>query len=617
MGNSLKLMKLGLRLGVMVWLGTLTGLGQVAAPPPTLDREVEGKARRLLQPPATVAAPVPAAAAAADQPVGTTDLEQVDFLFGVVILKDRSLLKVEGVPRGKPVQVPESDRLLNSQKFKEIILRHCQKPINSRLMAELQREIIQFYHTEGHMLVDVLYEEQDVSSGMLQVMVLEAKLKQIRMQDKNGHPYTNGFSDPLLLKKSLFQKEGQPVLTRDVYADLDWLNRNPFRKVQPLFEPGGGFAESDLLLRIDDRRPFEVSLGYDNTGSEETGEDRLSAGFTWGKAFGLQDHLFSYQFTASPDFEGLRAHVASYTMPLPWRHVLRVFGSYVDVTGDLQSGKLEGTSYQASLRYDVPLPALGQIRHEFSAGLDFKHSDNSLIFGVSQPVNTPTEIFQTVFGYTAGLADGWGQSALAAQLVYSPGGVTDLNTDPNFDASHRFSTANYFYGRFTAERETRLWRLLESVPDESGKFLRWNLRGLFQLADGNLLASEQLGLGGYATVRGYDERQVSIDQGWLISNELKSPALTPAKWMGLSKVEDRLEFLFFWDYAVGGNKELITVGSGEPDNYTLSSVGPGVRYAIGRHLTFRFDYGFPLTQTGIDPTRKDEPRAHFGLNLSY
>ena len=606
-------MKMGLRLGIAVWLGALTASAQVAAPPPTLDREVEGKARQSLQPPPKVSAP----AAAAIQPAESEDPLTVDFLYGVVILKDRSLMKVEGVPRGKPVQVPESDRLLNSDDFKELILRHCQKPMNSRLMSELQRDIIQYYHSHGHMLVDVLYEPQDVSSGMLQVMVLEAKLKQIKMQDKDGRPYTNGFSSPLLLKKSLFQKEGQPVLTRDLYADLDWLNRNPFRKVQPLFEPGGGFAESDLLLRIDDRRPFEVSAGYDNTGSEETSRDRIFAGFNWGNVFGMHDHLFSYQFTASPDFEGLRAHVASYTMPLPWRHALRVFGSYVDVMGDLSAGTLEGTSYQASLRYDVPLPALWRVRHEFTAGLDFKSSDNNLIFGVSQAVNTPTEIFQMVFGYTAGLADSWGQSAIAAQFVYSPGGVTEKNADSYFDASHKFATADYVYGRFTAERETRLWQVMESAPDESGQFLRWNLRGLFQLADGNLLASEQLGLGGYATVRGYDERQISIDEGWLISNELKTPALTPAKWLGLSKVKDRLEFLFFWDYAVGGNKELITIGSGEPDHYTLSSVGPGVRYSIGRHLTFRFDYGFPLAQTRIDPTRKDEPRAHIGVNISY
>ena len=613
MSNSLKPMKLGSRLGIAVCLGTLTALAQVAAPPPTLDREVEGKARQSLQVPPKVSAPT----AAEIQPDDSEDSSKVDFLYGVVILKDRSLMKVEGVPRGKPVQVPESDRLLNSEKFKELLLRHCQKPMNSRLMSELQRDIIQYYHSHGHMLVDVLYEPQDVSSGMLQVMVLEGKLKQIKMQNKDGRPYTNGYSNPLLLKKSLFQKEGQPVLSRDLYADLDWLNRNPFRKVQPLFEPGGGFAESDLLLRIDDRRPFEVSAGYENTGSRETSEDRIFAGFTWGNVLGLHDHLFSYQFTASPDFEGLRAHVASYTMPLPWRHALRVFGSYVDVMGDLSSGALEGSSYQASLRYDVPLPALWRIRHEFSAGLDFKSSDNNLIFGVSQPVNTPTEIFQMVFGYTAGLADSWGQSAIAAQFVYSPGGVTEKNSDSFFDASHKFASANYLYGRFTAERETRLWRMMESAADESGQFLRWNLRGLFQLADGNLLASEQLGLGGYATVRGYNERQISIDEGWMISNELKSPALTPAKWLGLSKVKDRLEFLCFWDYAVGGNKELITVGSGEPDHYTLSSVGPGVRYSVGRYLTFRFDYGFPLTQTRIDPTRKDEPRAHFGVSLSY
>ncbi|HXI53231.1 MAG TPA: POTRA domain-containing protein, partial [Candidatus Saccharimonadales bacterium] len=304
-------MKQGLRLGLALWLGTLTAFGQQAPVRPTLDREVEGKAQKALQPPPKVQAPGTEAAA---QPAEAEDELKVDFLYGVVVLTDRALLKVEGVPRGKPVQVPESDPLLNSKEFKELILRHCQKPMSTRLMNQLLHEIIQFYHAHGHMLVDVLYEPQDISNGMLQITVLEGKLKQIKLQDKEGRPYTNGLSNPAVLRNSLHLKEDQPVLRRDVYADLDWLNRNPFRKVQPVFEPGGGFAQSDLLLRIEERRPIEFLAGYENTGSEVTGENRIFAGITWGKAFGIQDHIFNYQFTASPDFEGLRAHVASYTM---------------------------------------------------------------------------------------------------------------------------------------------------------------------------------------------------------------------------------------------------------------------------------------------------------------
>lgn len=603
---------------VILWVVLLSRLlvgAQATVPPPTLDREIEGKARQSLKPPPKLAVPEPDPTAV--EPAETEDDLKLDFLFGVVVLTNRNQLKLEGVPRGKPVQVPEGDPLLNSEGFKEVILRHCQKPMSTALMSRLSRDIIRFYHAQGHMLVDVLYEPQDISNGMLQLTILEGKLTEIKMQDKAGRPYTNGYTDVALLKKQLRQREGAPVLNKHLDPDLDWLNRNPFRSVRPYFEPGGRFAESQLLLRVDDRRPFDVSLGYENTGSRETSEDRISAGFSWGKFLGFQDHLFGYQFTASPDFRGLRAHVATYTILLPWHHTLRVFGTYLDVTGEFPSGRLEGTSYQGSFRYDVPLPSFLGVRHEFSIGADFKRSDNDLIFNGRVPDNTPTDVFQGVVGYSAGHSDRWGQTAVAAQFLYSPGGVTERNRNSFYNASHRFAEANYSYARVTAERETRLWTLGEAGPDQTAQVFRWNLRGVVQRADGNLLASEQLGLGGYASVRGYDERVVSFDQGWLISNEIKTPALSPAKWVGWGEARDRLEFLFFWDYATGGNKKLVTIGRGERTHTTLSSVGPGCRYTVDRYLAVRFDYGFPLSQTHVDPAREDEPRFHLGVNLSY
>src|SRR5262249_14490879 len=159
-------------------LGALLASGQQAPVSPTLDREVEGKARQALQPAPKVQAPGGAAA----EPADAADDLKLDFLYGVGVLTNRAQVKLEGGPRGKPLQVPESDPLLNSDAFKELILSYCQKPMSTRRMTQLLHDIIRFYHTHGHMLVDVLYEPQDISNGMLQVTVLEGKLKQIRIQ---------------------------------------------------------------------------------------------------------------------------------------------------------------------------------------------------------------------------------------------------------------------------------------------------------------------------------------------------------------------------------------------------------------------------------------------------
>ena len=49
------------------------------------------------------------------------------------------------------------------------------------------------------------------------------------------------------------------------------------------------------------------------------------------------------------------------------------------------------------------------------------------------------------------------------------------------------------------------------------------LLALGQYSPSKLVATELFTIGGYNTVRGYDENIVSGDQGWLVVNELRTP----------------------------------------------------------------------------------------------
>ena len=96
---------------------------------------------------------------------------------------------------------------------------------------------------------------------------------------------------------------------------------------------------------------------------------------------------------------------------------------------------------------------------------------------------------------------------------------------------------NYVYGQLTLNRVTRL-------PLD----FTWTVRGLLQESDANLLPSEQFGLGGYDTVRGYDEREVNGDNGFLLSTEVATPPVSLLKILGIQSVKDQLQFLGFVDY---------------------------------------------------------------------
>ena len=570
--------------------------------------------RRGATPPKDRRAPVfdesvpPPAADAPSPPPPTAqpaDFRQVPMIRGIVIINSLKEFNPDGVPLRSGLTVTNNP-LLETAQFERLTSRFMSQPMNEAKMRELQREIILYYRQHDRPLVDVLYPEQDVSNGMLQIILIEGRLKDLKVQDKQGKPYTNGWSGVKFVQDSIQLRTNDVIAESKILEDLDWLNRNPFRKVEAVYVPDRrDYGYTTVLLRVDEHRPWSVDVGYEDSGTRITSEDRITVGATWGKAFGLMDNQFRYAFTFDPSLELLRVHSASYYLPLPWRHGLRFSGYYLDVKGDVDKNvSLTGSAYQTSGRYEVPLTAIGKYQHEVSLGLDFKKSENNLFFGALSAANTPTEIFQIAGGYTSVLPDPWGRTSFSAQGYYSPGGVTDLNSDKAFELVHQGASATYIYGRINLER-------LFQLPGD----FSWIVRGIAQISDGNLLPSEQLGLGGYATARGYDERESNGDEGFFISNELRTPALSLLPFFTKKTVlEERLQLLGFWDYGETQNVEL---NPGESRHVWFSSVGAGLRYKFTQHLALRFDYGWQLIRSDAHFKNEPDSRGHIGVVATY
>jgi len=135
-----------------------------------------------------------------------------------------------------------------------------------------------------------------------------------------------------------------------------------------------------------------------------------------------------------------------------------------------------------------------------------------------------------------------------------------------------------------------------------------------QYSSTNLLASEQLGFGGYGSVRGYPERILRGDNGVVFNLELFSPEYHPAssyfKWGWLNN--DTLRFLVFFDYAHGEpHEESVTDPLDDPSD--LMSVGVGLRYELDDALRWRLDYGFRLEDLPAAADNSASGGVNFGL----
>lgn len=528
------------------------------------------------------------AAAEAEQPVGE--------LKGLILLKSQdAVLKEDDPTLAVSGLVVKDIEILKTPEFEKRMQPFFGKQIDQNLLKDIQTAVQTYYRRKGFPIVDPVFPPQAVARGVLQLVVVESKLGKIIFEG------TNQWTKTEYLRKNLRLKEGEAIDESVLTSDLNWLNRNKFRSVDALYKPGEKPLESDLVIRTSDRFPLGGSLSIDNTGNRLTGESRLSAGVDWGKAFGFHDHLLSYRFITDSEFEFLKAHVLNYSIFLPWRHTLTLSGSYADVKGNIPNVPItqQGSTYQANLRYGISLPNLGSYHHELQIGADYRHLDNNLEFNFVNVFAETTEIAQGMFGYSGLLPDDWGSTLVGAEVYYSPGNLSDRNSDAAFRNSYPASESDYTYARFNLERVTRL------VAGFS-----WRVSGTYQIADGNLVPSEQLGLGGAFTVRGYEERAAAGAEGFLISNELRAPSFSPAKLLDKT-AKDQLQLLGFFDYGQTSNRILL---QNEDPHVLLKSAGVGLRYQVSRFLSVRFDYGWQLE----DPLPGfGKSRGHISASYSF
>ena len=520
----------------------------------------------------------------------------LEALRGVVLLPSDKNVLVTGLSgvsgldvRG--VDVPKPDALA------ERLTNYFGKPFTTVDLQNLTREIVLHYRAEGRPVVDVVVPAQDITSGVLQLVIIEGRLGKVSAR---GNRY---FSERSLVSK-IRTKPGDLLRQSPLLQDLDWINQNPFRRVDLVYTPSLDVGKTDLVLETKDRLPLRVFTGIENTGTKSTGEELLLAGFNWGNAFWL-DHTFSYQYSTTTDFESLRGHSFVYDAPLPWRHTLHLLGLYVETAVDDQLEALTldsgGESMQGSVGYEVPLPRIGKYKHSATLGFDFKQTNNNLEFGGIRVFDVTTDILQFSLRYSAELRDKYGTTALTATGVYSPGDLTGNNSDEIFQQARALSEADYYYGTLKLER-------LTTLPWDFSIYTA--ARG--QLASGNLLASEQLGLGGYGSVRGYDNFSVRGDEGVVGNVELRSPSF-PIMGLLNKQIKDRLQLIAFYDYGVVSSKEKLP---GEVDSVTLAGIGAGIRYQIGNNLTARLDYGWRLEDVEFLPDDNDG-RLDFSVIASF
>lgn len=488
--------------------------------------------------------------------------------------------------------------LLDTLDYRTVVGFFVGAPVSLESLRRLESATRIYLSAIGYPFSVVYTPQQDITAGVVRLVVTVS-----RLEDEVTVEGARYFSAELY-RDAVRQQPGQPLDRGQLQSDLAWINRHPFRAATAETEPGAEPGTTKIVLRVQERRPWQVFAGASNSGTETTTIERFNTGFNWGNAFGL-GHQLSAQWTSSWDFEALRSVSGSYALDLPWRHSLSFSGAYSQTQGVLAPPfSLSGESWQVGANYDIPLksPRDGYT-HALQFGADFKASDNNFMFADVPISDNLTHVAQVRATYRSSVTSGWGATSFGATLTAAPGGLTDRNADEYFNLSRAGAKASYVYFRGNASHRIAL--------DAIKPGMAWSIRGQLQFSPGgNLIGSEQFGGGGSGSVRGYEEGEVYKDNGVLLSQELRLSPF-PLR-LGRGRLADNLQLYVFQDYARLWSTDKLP-GEAAVD---LHSAGVGFDYFMGQHVNLRAAYGWQFLDSGSSDTG-DNSRAHFSARVSF
>ncbi|WP_170228274.1 ShlB/FhaC/HecB family hemolysin secretion/activation protein [Denitratisoma oestradiolicum] len=449
------------------------------------------------------------------------------------------------------------------------------------------------YAQAGYPVVQVFPPEQTAAGGVITLRVIEGRVAKVTVAGNKVYDEAN-------IRASLpALKEGKAPHSGEIVADIVLANENPAKQVAVNFQASGAPGDIDARVDVVEDRTEKYTVTVDNAGSRSTGMERIGIAYQNANLMN-RDHMLTLQYMTTyqnPDKVGNLT--VGYRIPFYAQGLsLDLIAAYSDTksTSSSPAGALffSGKGSYFGTRLNQALPSQGEYRHKLVYGLDYKDFNNDCSLG-----GTALNACGTITSMPASLS----YVAQLATPAFQAGGNIGYYVNI-VGGPHGSSTA---YG--TRSRQWDAWRAsgFVAVPLKD-----WQARATlnFQESSKALIASEQFGIGGASSVRGYDERTASGDYGASANLEIYTPDLASS--LGLS-AETKLRALAFHDLGYVHN---ITPGMiGETK---LSSIGLGMRLNYGKDLAVRLDVGFVQSPTHPTvPVQRDRNKSFGHLAVSY
>lgn len=451
------------------------------------------------------------------------------------------------------------------------------------------------YHKRGYALAKIVLLQPVLHQGTVHLWVTQPRIGKVRISGNAFHSEAN-------IRRSLPHfVEGGVLNTTDLSVDIRIANESPSKKATPRLQVGDEAQMIDALVQIADEKSWSAGAVLDNSGVDLPGRTHVTAQYQNSNLFGL-DHVLSLQYTTSTEHPSdIKVYGAGYHVPLYANgDSLDFYGSYSDVNaGSISVGVVDfavsgaGTVFGA--RFTHTLPQLDTYNSQLVAGIDRKAFRN-IMNTEDRQLGGDVTVDPLSVSYTGQWVLASGNANIYLTTVHNvPGG--SQGGDANFVAARAGAKPNYSLVRYGGG-------LTRTLPREW--LVRVAVNG--QATHDALIPGEQFGVGGAASVRGLQERELINDAGIAATAEIYTPDLCAS----LPRKSTHCNVLGFVDDGYLSRNEAL---SGEVSHDSVSSAGLGLRLTQGRTLSLQMDYGQVFNTS--DSLLKGNRRLHALIAVAF
>lgn len=450
----------------------------------------------------------------------------------------------------------------------------------------------QILSRQGHRFHRVILPPQTLREGIVTLKVVPFELGGVEI---DGNQY---FSDANILNSLPPLVPGRVPNLNALARARGIANEHPAKQLRLKFRESRREDAVDAVLTVEDAPPGSVFTLLQNTGTEESGEWRLSLGYQHQNLFDRDHGLSVVYTTAADDTDAVSQYGLNYRWPM-YGHggTLSFHYSQSDVdSGTVQEFfEVKGSGTVGGFRYRYPFSVSGRYRHDLGVGYDDKLFEDNVQF-LGMPIGTDVRSNPLTLRY--GGRWQWLKTGLGF----------DLTAVANQPGGSHSDEITYNTARHGADPEWTAWRyrLSWDYRFAGGWLLQFNGDG--QLGGEPLVPGEQFGLGGAHSVRGFDERAILGDSGWQAGLEVWTPPL----------VSQAVYLLWFYDLGESSLETVDTSGVGL-EAVELASTGVGLRWQWDARLNLRLDAAL-VRENSLNPDggqlqypEAGDSKIHFGM----